>query len=159
TFRLPRIYPFSELDEGNSVAVGDFSGDGHLDLAVAGSSGVYLMRGDGHGNLQLGPICAPGSSLVATGDFNGDGILDLAAVNKRTTSPVSILLGNGQATFRTAQSFAAGSYLGQVAIADFSGDGAADLAVAGGTFSTLLGNGDGTFQTAHRYDTGHFSFI
>src|ERR1035437_8509611 len=66
-----------------SVAVGDFNGDGKLDLAVdnAGSPGtVSVLLGNGDGTFQA-PINSPtgtSSRSLVVGDFNGDGKLDLA---------------------------------------------------------------------------------
>src|SRR6266852_2253807 len=44
---------------------------------------------------------------VAVGDFNGDGRPDLAVANE-SSHTVSLLLGNGDGTFQTAQNFATG---------------------------------------------------
>ena len=46
---------------------------------------------------------------VAVGDLNGDGKADLAVANS-STGNVSVLLGNGDGTFRTAVNYATGSY-------------------------------------------------
>src|SRR5207302_11059600 len=84
--------------------------------------------------------------FVAVGDFNGDGKLDLV------TSGGSLLLGNGDGTFRSALNFA--PVASCLAVADFNGDGHLDLAVANSysnTVSSLLGSGNGTFQAAPRY--------
>jgi hypothetical protein len=84
---------------------------------------------------------------VAVGDFNGDGVPDLVVAN-RAYNNVSVLLGNGDGTFRAAASYAVGSGPVSVAVGDFNGDGKLDLAVANegsGDVSVLLGNGDGTF--------------
>src|SRR5205807_6320430 len=68
------------------------------------------------------------------------------------------LLGNGDGTFQTGQSFAAGAIESSVAIGDFNKDGKPDLAVANDSgVSVLLGNGDGTFQPALTYATGSAS--
>jgi hypothetical protein len=68
---------------------------------------------------------------------------------------MSVLLGNGDGTFQTAVSYAAGAVPSSVTVGDFNGDGILDLAVANdtvvGNVSVLLGNGDGTFQTAVNY--------
>ena len=94
---------------------------------------------------------------MAVGDFNGDGKLDLAVVNYGSSN-VSILLGNGDGTFKTAVNYGAGSSAPySVAVADFNGDGKLDLAVANiasNNVSILLGNGDGTFQAAVNYGAG-----
>jgi hypothetical protein len=96
-----------------------------------------------------------GLNAVAVGDFNRDGILDLAATNGVSSGTVSVLLGNGDGSFQTAGSYAAGIFPTAVAVGDFNGDGILDLAVANGgdrccpnnsSVSVLLGNGDGSFQ-------------
>jgi len=87
---------------------------------------------------------------VAVGDFNGDGIADVAIANYGSNN-VSVLLGNGDGTFRAAPTLAAGTNPWFVAVGDFNGDRVPDLAVANfgsDNVSILLGNGDGTFRPA-----------
>src|SRR5207248_1158702 len=91
----------ANLDAGSfprSVAVGDFSGDGSHDLAVANecSDSVSILLGDGAGNFGAATNFDTGSFplSVAVGDFNGDGAQDLAIPNDGSDN-VSILLGDG----------------------------------------------------------------
>jgi hypothetical protein len=145
-----------------SVAVGDFNGDGKLDLAVADNGGgVSVLLGNGDGTFQPAVSYAAGSIpwSVAVGDFNGDGKLDLAVANAGSDN-VSVLLGNGDGTFQPAVNYAAGVSPNSVAVGDFNGDGKLDLALAdnGGGVSVLLGNGDGTFQPAVSYAAGTFPY-
>src|SRR5207244_2353685 len=80
-----------------SVAVADFNGDGHLDLAVAGSGGVRVLLGNGDGSFQTSPVGYIAGSVpwsVAAGDFNEDGFPDLAVANSGSND-VSILLNDG----------------------------------------------------------------
>ena len=65
-----------------------------------------------------------------------------------TSNIVSVLLGNGDGTFKSAVTYDAGVGCFWVAVADFNGDGKPDLVVMGGNDGVLLGNGDGTFQAA-----------
>src|SRR5437868_3822700 len=97
---------FAAGNTPNSVAVGDFNGDGKPDLAVANISAndVSVLVGYGDGRFQvaanIGVVDFAGS--VAVGELNGDGVVDLAV------SDGSVLLGNGDGTFRAATNFAAG---------------------------------------------------
>ena len=140
-----------------SVAVGDFNGDGKLDLVVANTVDYYdpgtvsILLGDGTGNFSLASSPATGiaPNSVAVGDFNGDGKLDLAVANEFSCT-VSILLGDGTGNFTLASSPATSCWLSSVTIGDFNGDGKLDLAATTNwddpsPVSILLGDGTGNF--------------
>jgi hypothetical protein len=147
------------LEDGQglrSFAVGDFNGDGILDLVVedTGVDTLTVLFGNGDGTFTAGPSTPiSGGSIVAVGDFNGDGILDVAMLG----GEVTVLLGDGTGSFPHAVS--SGNVLGApagVAVGDFNGDGILDLVVITpeesivtlfGGVTTLLGKGDGTFTT------------
>jgi uncharacterized protein (TIGR03437 family) len=131
--------------------VGDFNGDGKLDLvATSAADTVALFLGDGTGNLAA-PATFPlmkfgqfSSSYreLAVGDFNSDGRPDLAAANGDHDT-VEILLGNGAGAFGGAVSFAAGYSPRSLAIGDYNGDGRQDLATlnyASNDFMVMLNN-------------------
>jgi len=163
--------------EPSSIAVGDFNGDGELDLAVAdqncpngitcGPGSVSILLGKGDGTFEPSVDYSTGSTgsgtySVAVGDFNRDGKLDLVVANQASNN-ISVLLGNGDGTFQAAVNYGTGSGTGptSVAVGDFNGDGKLDLAVANvgcgtpcGNVAVLLGNGDGTFQAAVNYNAG-----
>jgi hypothetical protein len=102
-----------------------------------------------------------GQSPVAlvVGDFNGDGKADIVTANRDSNS-VSILLGNGDGTFRSALTIPVDSSPQKLATGDFNGDGKLDLAVAtgSGNIDVLLGNGDGTFRKAPPIALGYGVF-
>jgi len=93
---------------------------------------------------------------LAMADLNKDGILDIVTGNLDGSS-ISVLIGKGDGTFRTAVSYSVGVNPYQVVTGDFNGDGYLDVAAAdfgGQEVSVLLGNGDGTFGPTVTYPTG-----
>ena len=76
------------------------------------SDGIVVALGNGDGTFQPTIFTATKGSPITmvTADFNGDGTSDIvvATVVEATGNYVSILLGNGDGTFHSAQSMASG---------------------------------------------------
>lgn len=92
---------------------------------------------------------------VVSGDFNKDGNQDLALVSYQSNGEaiISILLGNGDGTFRQGAEYSGFNADAYVLTADINGDGNLDLLLANASqpngnrsLGVMLGNGDGTFQ-------------
>lgn len=97
-----------------------------------------------------------GPESLVTGDFNGDHRLDLAVPNPNSNN-LSILLGNGDGTFKPNVKYRVGQSPTVAAVGDFNHDGKLDVLVANNSsndVSVLLGKGDGTFQTAVEQSVG-----
>ncbi len=159
---------FDSLGAPVEPVLGDLNRDGALDVVAVNVSRdtVIVMLGNGDGTLQAARHYAAGRfpNSVALADFNRDGVLDLAATNEVSflsgfRSTVTILLGNGDGSFRTHVQHELGSILSKpqmVVTADFNGDGNMDVGAlvrdVAPTYqpvvSVLLGNGDASFQAA-----------
>jgi VCBS repeat-containing protein len=157
---------FAVGDGPNSVAVGDFNGDGDPDLAVANefAGSVSVLLGGAGGSFGAATNIATGGFpfAVAVGDFNGDSDPDLAVADA-FDGIISVLLGSTGGTFTGPTNFPAGSFPAAVAVGDFNGDGDPDLAVADQVTGEILvlrgiaGGGGFTAPATVGTATGPFS--
>ena len=142
-----------------SFTVGDFNGDGKVDVIIINSAGASIFVGNGDGTLQppvpLNQSIGSGYSAGPSSDFSGDGKLDLLLVLEGTPGTIAILLGNGDGTFQAPVTYGV-TNASYVVLGDFNGDGKPDVAASGGlnggTVSILINNGDGTFKSPVNYN-------
>ena len=139
-----------------AVAAADVDKDGNSDVILAGGSipgiSVFLSNGDGTFR-STGQFDSGGNSPIAVvvADFNHDNKLDVAVANSCLSDcsqgNIGVLLGNGDGTFRSVQTYGVGGVSPRSLSAGyFNGDGRPDLAVASyDKVTILLGNWNGTF--------------
>lgn len=149
-------------DNAQSLAAGDFDGDGDLDLAVAlidnylvspgvlGIEGVLVIlsnTGDGSfdfSETRLGMNTA--LFRVTAGDLDGDGDMDLLTYEGWGTTSNTLWRNDGTGAFTQESALATPVNLGYMATGDVDGDGDLDLVgTANSDLSVLTNNGDGTF--------------
>jgi hypothetical protein len=131
----------------NSVAVGDFLGNGLDDIVAGNTNGtVSVLLSTGHNTFTVQSFSVGATPLaVSVGDFTSDGKLDIVTAN--TNGTVTVLPGNGDGTFTAPITTKVGGRLTSLAVGEFNGDGKTDVVVGNNIGVTvLLGNGDGTFQ-------------
>ena len=151
---------FGTADTPQSLAVGDFNGDGHLDWMAStgqinsadmGSITVGLGRGDGTFLATESYVAGTTPQWSAVADFNNDGKLDVVVPNSGSSS-TSIFLGNGDGTLQSAVNISTPGLVPVIAVTgDFNNDGNADFVEFNNvgcpeSVWAFLGKGDGTFQ-------------
>jgi hypothetical protein len=136
------------------VAVGDFNGDGYLDLAVFNGTNTfyeYVNLGDGTFRLQ-GSFITPVSQITSmvAADVNHDGLIDLI-FDGFNDAHLYVWLGNGNSGF-TAGPTSTIQVSGELSIGDFDGDGNVDILSQFNTYGNSIqadyGDGKGHFQAA-----------
>jgi hypothetical protein len=133
-----RSLPLEEApDTTANISLGDFNGDGHLDmLLVKGRHWPRVDRillGDGSGKIRkaynLGEI-ADRSYTGAVADFNGDGFPDIAVSNDAPDRKL-IYFNDGKGNFTVGSEFGLPEWpTRNIAIADINGDGLPDIILA-----------------------------
>lgn len=165
------------------LLIGDFNGDGKLDVLVPIRGQLFELLGNGDGTFSAPKLVLSISSfsdasvLFQVADLNGDGRTDLIQRNGFQDGPVpvisvylaqpdgSFVLQNTYSPYQGAPFFSSGSsaQASNNFVADFNGDGIPDIAVFQLTAALpeeryvqfMLGNGDGTFTpTFQRFHLG-----
>ncbi len=140
TFTYANAQPTPTWNPG-SLALGDFDGDGHVDLAEGNddvTEGGYLaipiLLGNGKAVFsQIGKPAVNGITSLAVADFNGDGVVDIA-----TSGATEVLTQVTHTTSATASGIAVTGPSGDHrVIAHYDGD--ADYASSHSSATVLLG--------------------
>ncbi|MCU1284533.1 MAG: Integrin-like protein [Acidobacteriales bacterium] len=150
-----------------SVAIGDFNGDGNVDLAVVvqGEERVAILLGSATGVFTIAPlrpVLGSFPSKIIAADLNKDGILDLVVANTGNGQPVaslSVLFGNGNGTFKTAVVLPLKAFPESIVVTDFNADSFPDIAAGehGGFIEVFSNNGNNTFSLPQQLAAGSAS--
>lgn len=153
---------------GFGVVIGDFSADGHTDIAflnkregTTASPDYFTYMGDSNGTHSVSrrvSLSAGGGDAFAIADFNADGYSDLLYPNYDglvywgSRKGLSI---NSKTTYKMPH------YGYTAAPSDFDRDGYLDIALSGQGLSAVYGGADGfTGRSANLgIDTGGYGFV
>ena len=137
------------------VQAADFNGDGKIDLVCnndLGAGTISVLKGNGDGTFQPRVTYSAGlyPAGVVVGDFNHDGYMDVTVPNSYAgTRSMSVLLGNGDGTFKPYSTYDSGGQPLDLHSADFNGDGIPDMVEREtGGYAVEISRGDGSFYPA-----------
>ena len=140
-----------------SVALGDFNGDGHQDIAIATNEAagrVLIFLNNGSGAFGTGKaIGTPAGAIGALGvaDMNGDGYVDIV-VGKDSTHDDLIYLNNGAGYFYNALHLPSAGHgnTTYLAVGDVDGDHNVDVVMGGNGLNRFYKNNGGNSFSYYR---------
>jgi hypothetical protein len=160
----------------HGLGLGDFNGDGKLDLATVNNedNDISVALGDGRGGFTNAPrspfAVGPSPYPLTIGHVNSDAHLDIVS-NASATGPrraeqlatsraLTLLFGDGQGGFRRSDIPLRTGQPWFASIGDLNGDGKADLFAThhdGSVLTVLQGDGAGNFREVANspFNMGH----
>ncbi len=160
----------------HGLGMGDFNGDGKLDLATVNNedNDISVGLGDGRGGFTNAPsspfAVGPSPYPLTLADVNSDGRLDIVS-NSSATGPnraqqlatsraLTLLIGDGQGGFRRSDVPLRTGQPWFAAVGDLNGDRKPDLVATHhdqSTVTVLLADGAGGFRevAGSPFDMGH----
>lgn len=150
--------PLSVNGSPFQTTVGDFNGDGKLDILSTVDDGSSPVVNFGRGDGTFQAVSGTNDTVVANAaaDINGDGKTDLLLI--AAGGEVYSQLSNGDASFAEQVVTTSGANFSTFTTGDFNGDGKVDvvgLDNATNKAKIYLGDGAGHFNsTGGSYDTG-----
>ena len=136
---------FPALTNPTSLTVGDFDGDGSVDVMTAnpGNSSGAILFGAGNGTFGPPAKLTPGGTpqAVASGDFNNDGLPDATFADAGSgagANEIAVLPGRGDSSFTAPLNLTADTAPQAVAAADLNADGKLDLVTVARDTNKLL---------------------
>lgn len=132
---VPNLFRMADIE------LGDLSGDGRLDLIVAGFGGItgnvswyQGLPGGVFEQEERVLLALPGAVKVETHDFNDDGLLDIMVLMSDAREGLHILINQGEGEFSQQPIFETQPSYGHTyfELHDFDSDGLMDVLVVNG---------------------------
>ena len=160
-FAEPDTIPLGEVVR--SAIMGDYNGDGFVDIAIQGAANRYfaILLNDGFGNFNLNELVTISPDpldwnfMMGNGDIDRDGDIDFAVTNFRDRT-TTLLWNDGNGFIEDTTVIHGFQNRGQ--ILDVNQDGNLDMLGAGDdgeTFTALLNSGEGEFADTIMSDFMH----